>query len=117
MAALTAASWTLVITSQWISGQKKHVQGTLALAGTDTYPTAGVPLPAAGNFGFKRNMDGILIFGNDAKVSDYMTRYNKSAHKLLLYEEEAAAAGGPLLEADTAEVPGPRTYDFIAWGW
>lgn len=51
-----------------------------------------------------------------AGATEYLVRVNKSAHKLLLYEEEAAAAGGPLLECDTSEVPGQRSWDFYAIG-
>lgn len=47
----------------------------------------------------------------------YHARYDKTNHKLLLFEEEGTAAGGPLLECDTSEVPGPRTWNFEAIGW
>jgi hypothetical protein len=62
-------------------------------------------------------MDMLNIFGNNARTTDYVYRWNKSAQKLLLYEEEAAAAGGPLLECDVAEAPPARTLDFSAIGW
>ena len=120
MAALTAASWSLTVSEKRISGGKRHVYGTLALAGTDTYPDGGVPLPTKDKFGFVRQIDTLHLFGVDATAgttSDYMTRYDKTNHKLFLYEEEAVAAGGPLLECDTAEVPGARTYNFHAIGW
>jgi hypothetical protein len=120
MTALTAASWTVTITESWIAQKKRWVQGTLLLAGTDTYPDNGIPMPAIGVLGFVRNLDGITLFGVDAAagtVADYMPRYDKVNHKLFLFEEEATAAGGPLLEADTSEVPGARTYNYLAWGW
>jgi hypothetical protein len=120
MAALTAASWTVTRTDEWISGKKRWVQGTLLLAGTDTYPTGGIPLPTVGNLGFKRQMDGIQFFGVDATAggtAEYHTRLDKANHKLLLFSEEATAAGGPLLQALNTEVPGARTWDFLSWGW
>jgi hypothetical protein len=120
MAALTAASWTVTINGRSISNKLRTVWGTLLLAGTDTYPNGGIPLPVIGNLGFVRNMDGIIIFGVDptaGTVADYVYRYDATNHKLFLYEEEGVAAGGPLLEADTAEVPGVRTLDFQAFGW
>jgi hypothetical protein len=120
MAALTAASWTLTILNRYRTSNMKHVIGTLALAGTDTYPDGGIPLPTKDKFGFVRGVHSLTIFGVDATagtVSDYAARYDKTNHKLFLYEEEAAAAGGPLLECDTAEVPGARTYNFHATGW
>jgi hypothetical protein len=119
MAALTASSWTLTIDKQWIAGGRKHVTGTLQLPGTDTYPDNGIPLPSIDKFGFRSEMYSLNIVGvNQAAgtVADYVTRWDKANHKLFLYEEESVAAGGPLLECDTAEVPGPRTYDFIAIG-
>lgn len=119
MAALTAASWTLVLKKRYRKAGRKYAEGTLALAGTDTYPDNGIPLPAKEKFGFIREMQ-LDIVGVDATtgtVSQYFPLYDKANHKLFLYEEEATAAGGPLLECDTAEVPGPRTYDFVAWGW
>ena len=120
MAALTAASWTIVITDRKIEGARRTTYGTLAIPGTDTYPNDGIPLPDKGKFGFVRQFDGIVFFGVSpaaGTVAEYFTRYDKTNHKMFLYEEEAAAAGGPLLEADTGEVPGARTWDFVAWGW
>jgi hypothetical protein len=118
MAALTAASWTVVVQSQSIEGKRKRVVGTLALAGTDTYPTGGVPLPTKDKFGFKRLIDAVEILGHNAgATTSYVFMYDPTNYKLQIYEEEAAAAGGPLLECDGAEVPGPRTFNFVARGW
>lgn len=117
MAALTAASWTVVITDRKIQNGYKRIVGTLALAGVDTYPTGGVPMPTVGNLGFVRNCDRVELVGQPAATTQYMSRYDKTNHKMQLYEEETVAAGGPLLECDVAEVPGPRTFDFVAEGW
>src|SRR5262245_16683476 len=117
MAALTAASWTTTITERKHVGKEKMVRGTLALAGTDTYPTHGIPLPAISNFGFVRQINDLRIVGQATATTQYLYMYDKTNHKLQVYEEEAAAAGGPLLEADTMEVPGPRTLFFEALGW
>lgn len=120
MAALDADSWTVTITRQSIGSKVRTIWGTLLLAGTDTYPNGGIPLPPIGDFGFVRDMEGIVIYGVDATagtIADYVSKYESVNHKLFLFEEEATAAGGPLLEADTSEVPGARTYNFIAWGW
>lgn len=120
MAALTSASWTVAITDQWISHKKRYIQGTLLLAGTDTYPTGGIPMPTAAQLGFVRNVDRIDIFGVDATAggtAEYVTRWDKANNKLFLYSEEATAAGGPLLQALNTEVPGARTWNFLAMGW
>ena len=62
-------------------------------------------------------MASLELHGLNGLTTDYMTRYDPDNNKLLLYEEEATAAGGPLLEADTAEAPAARTYSFVATGW
>jgi hypothetical protein len=119
MAALTAASWTVVVTNRKLNANSRErvTEGTLALAGTDTYPTGGVPLPDKGKFGMVRELANLDLFGQAAATTQYLTKYDKTNYKMQFYEEEAAAAGGPLLEADTAEVPGARTYFFVATGW
>ena len=119
MAALTAASWTVTVTKRTLNAnsRERKTHGTIVLAGTDTYPTAGIPLPAKGLFGMVRELDQLTLVGQAGGTTQYLTNYDKSTNKLLVYEEEAAAAGGPLLEADTAEVPGPRTWQFVATGW
>lgn len=120
MAALTAASWTVTLVESCILGYRRKNTLQLALAGTDTYPDNGVPLPTVAQLGFVRNVSDLHVYGVDqtaGTVADYAYRYNKANHKLMFYEEEAAAAGGPLLECDTAEVPGPRTLEITAWGW
>lgn len=120
MAALTANSWTVTILERAIVGNRRKIVAQLALAGTDTYPDNGVPLPTFDKLGFVRNVDTIHVYGVDqtaGTVADYQYRYNKANHKMLMYEEEAAAAGGPLLECDTAEVPGARTLEVEMWGW
>lgn len=117
MAAFVAGDVVVVVTRQTRTGRLKKHQGTMTLGGGPTYNTAGIPLPPIGAFGFVMFMDNLQIVGNNAQTSDYLYRYNKAAHKLLCYEEEAAAAGGPLLECDTAEAPAARILDWTADGW
>jgi hypothetical protein len=118
MAALTAADITTVISDRRIVGKRKVVRGTIAFGdGALTYPTAGVPLPALSVFGFIRSMDRFEVFGVNERTSDYSVKYGPANRTLLMYEEEAAAAGGPLLECDTSEAPAARTYSFVAEGW
>jgi hypothetical protein len=118
MAAIAAANVTVVVTERWIAGKKKWARGTLAFGdGSLTYSTAGIPLPTYVSFGFVRNLDTLDFYGINERTTDYHLRYGPANHTLLLYEEEAAAAGGPLLEADTSEAPAARTYHWIASGW
>ena len=117
MAALVAADVTVAITDQWVAGGRKHVLGTITFGdGAKTYPTAGIPLPAIGVFGFPTACLMLSVFGVNELTTDYQVRYGPANHTLLLYEEEAVAAGGPLLEADTSEAPAARTYSFFAIG-
>lgn len=122
MAALTAASWTVTFKSNAIVGvpPRRQIVADLLLAGVDTYPDNGIPLPTIANLGFKRQVDSLVVSGVDATagtVSNYTYAYDPVNHKLFLYEEEAAAAGGPLLECDAAEVPGARTLRVEMTGW
>jgi len=120
MGALVASDITITILQQWISRGKRFVVGTLQIAATNTYTDNGITLPVIAKFGMWRQLDVLDIFGVDptrGTVADYHDRYDKTNHKLFLFEEEAAAAGGPLLECDTAEAPGLRIYDFLAVGW
>jgi len=117
MAALDSADVTIVVQDRWIADAKRHVRGTLAIAGVDTYPTGGIPLPVNSAFGFYRQMDVLQVTGSGGNTTEYVYGYDRVNRKLQLFEEEAAAAGGPLLEADTSEVPGARTVNFYAIGW
>lgn len=117
MAALDAADVTITVTERWIEGTKRHSRGTLAIGGTDTYPTGGIPLPALGKFGMYRSLDVLDVTGSAGNTDEYVYGYDKTNYKLQLFEEEGTAAGGPLLEADTSEVPGARTVFFHAIGW
>jgi hypothetical protein len=118
MAAIAAANIAVAVTRQIRMGTLKKHYGTITFGdGSLTYSTAGLPLPAIGSFGFVSFIESLKIFGNNALTSDYSYKYNKSAHKLLCYEEEAAAAGGPLLECDTGEAPAARVLNWEAEGW
>lgn len=117
MADLSAASWTVTVTERWIQDKKRYSRGTLAIAGTDDYVAGGVPLADKSKFGFVRQMDSLSLMAQSGGTTAYLALYDPTNHKVLFYEEEAAAAGGPLLEADGAEVIGPRTYHYVASGW
>ena len=118
MPALAASDVTVTVTEQWIEGIKRHTRGTLAFGdGALTYSTGGVPLPSFTAFGMTRSLDTLNVFGVNERTTDYHVQFGPANRTLLMYEEEAAAAGGPLLECDTAEAPAVRTYGFHAIGW
>lgn len=118
MAALTAADWTIAITEQHIHQKERVCRGTAVLAGVNTYPTAGIPMPTKDKFGMKINLDSLELFGNDGSpTTQFLTMFDKTNNKMQLFGDAAAAANQPLAEAGVAIVPGPRTYRFEARGW
>lgn len=120
MPALTAADVTVTVDRRDIArqGRMRESYGTLTFGdGALTYPTGGIPLPEIGKFGFKRRLQALQVLGVNERTTDYQVRYGPASRTLLLYEEEAAAAGGPLLECDVSEAPLARTYSFVARGF
>jgi hypothetical protein len=107
---------TCTVTERWMEGPKRYSRGTL-LTNNTTYAGGGLDLPAKEQFGFARQMDTLVLMGDDAGTATaYVTSWDKSAHKLQFFEEEAAAAGGPLLEKGAVAL-GNLTYQYIASGW
>lgn len=126
MAALDQADITVVVTERWIEGTKRHSRGTLTIAGTDTYPTGGIPLgtnktTAAQKFGMYRQLDVLDINGtNDATAAtEYTYMYNPVTFALALYvsHDTAGVTTLPQDEEDAAGVPGARTVRYHAVGW
>lgn len=131
MAALDGDDLVVDVVEVWISGVKRHARGTLDIVGTGTYTTGGLLLakvtpsvPAAKRFGMDRQLDVLIINGSQtdadpgtSSTTQYVYGYNAVTKALVVYEEEGTAAGGPLLQADTSEVPGPRRLNWYAIGW
>lgn len=120
MAALTAASWTVVKTHRRRGNRTKTFEGTMAIPGTDTYPTGGIPLPTAATFGFLRGLRNLILWGQTgALITKYSVVVDKVANKLQLYvsHDTAGVTTLPQDEEDAAGVPGPRTWNFRAEGF
>lgn len=129
MAALDGADLVVTVNERWIEGVKRHSRGTVDIVGTGTYTTGGIALvnsaiPAVKRFGMDRQLDVLIIQGSQvdsdpgtSSTTNYVYGYNPTLKTLAVYEEEGTAAGGPLLEADTSEAPGPRRLRFYAIGW
>ena len=45
MPALTKTDLTVTVTDRWITNRRRFARGTIAIAGVNTYPTGGIPLP------------------------------------------------------------------------
>lgn len=120
MAAITAGSMTVAITSRVRTGKRKMHRGTLTFGnGVDTYSLTGIPLPDKGKFGFSRVFEDLIVTGVGGGLTDYGYRFNKGIiNRLQLFgDRAAAAAGAPFAEATAAEAPSARTVTFIAYGW
>ena len=109
---------TITIDERWIEGRKKWTRGTL-LTNNTTYATGGLALPAKESFGFYRQMDSLVITGEDsASATGYMTSWDKSANKLMFYvSHDTALATALPMDEEGADALGTRTYTYIASGW
>lgn len=117
MAALTAASWTIVITDRVIHDKEKTVRGTMEIPGTDTYPTGGIPLPTKEKFGMYGDLQKFTMHAHDSQTTGFAASWDKTNNKLQLYGDRASAANDSLLEIPNTDVPGPRVWRFEAQGW
>lgn len=117
MAAWDADSWTVTIGDRWIEGKKKHVRATLAIgAGSDTYPTGGIPLPTYSNLGMKRNVDYIELI-EPVAGNGFVYKYDLSAHTLLAYYGDySEATDGALVEVANTDSTEP-TVEVVVVGW
>jgi hypothetical protein len=107
---------SITVTERWQSDNKRYSRGQIATNNT-TYATGGLALPAKGQFGFQRQMDSLMITGESpGPTTQYLVTWDKTNNKLQFFEEEATAAGGPLLE-EGAVALGTRLYDYVASGW
>ena len=114
MAAWDADSWTVVLDKARIDNKKRFVEANLSIAaGTDTYPTGGIPLPTYSALGMKRNLDYILLV-EPVAGNGFVYKYDLSAHTLLAYEQNAVA--GPLVEVADTDSTEP-TIEIVAVGW
>lgn len=99
--------------------KKRRVQLSVAFGnGALTYPTGGVPMPAFGIFGMKRNLDYINII--DATGSGFEYRYDKTNNKIKMYNENENATylqRQQLSEIQSTVAPAAVTLQCEAVGW
>jgi hypothetical protein len=118
--ALSATDLTVTVTERTIQCKLRMCGGTIAIAGTNTYPTGGVPLPTYPSFGMVRNLDQLIITGQDGALTDgSVWSFDKANNKLqcLAQTPPSASANIKLVELVNTDVPGPRTLRFVAQGW
>lgn len=114
----------VTILNKWTEGTIRHVIGTVTM--DSSYVTAGngtlQNIKLLNQLGFVREIHSFQVTGSagGADTEAYVYGLNPAstyAMRVLVYEEEGAAAGGPLLEAPTgALVPNP-VATFYATGW
>lgn len=110
MADLAAADVTITIEQRNIEGMKKRNRVKITFGdGALTYPTGGVPLPAAGKFGMYRNLDYLILFDPD-DGQGIMWKYDKENNKLRAYIPalDVGAAGAATVDDfpfDTTDEP------------
>ena len=118
MAALTAADWTITQDAgspriQPGTPAKRVATGKMALPGTSTYPTQGVPLPTAAALGFVREMTSLQIVGVDSHpTTNFTPSVDLVTGTLQLFDGAATPA-----EMSNATAPGPIAWHFRAEGW
>lgn len=107
MADLTAAdvTVTVAIRDRGTAGKKHRIQGSIAFGdGAKTYPSGGIPMPAFGNFGMKRNLD-TLVF-HDVSADGLTWKYDKTNNKLRAYWPTGGASGPTAAETNPVGATG-----------
>jgi len=100
MADIAASDFTVTVQERRREG-KKHVNKVKLVFGNDTltYPAGGIPLPAYGALGLRRNVEYIRITdANDAL--GHIWKYDQESHKLRCYVQGVlvGAAGAATLD-------------------
>lgn len=106
------------VQERWQYGTKRYSRGEIATNNT-TYATGGLALPAKESFGFQRQMDSLVIMGEDtASATGYVYGWDKSANKLMFYVSHDTAGVTALpMDEEGADATGTRTLSYIACGW
>lgn len=108
MTALAAADVTVSCTARnrdIVPAGPKQVNLVDISFGDDTltYPTGGVPMPAIGNFGYKKAIEFCAI---EQPANGYFYKYDRTNHKMMVYTQgvrtgssvAADATSGALVE-------------------
>src|SRR5258705_12800807 len=107
MAALTASDLTIVVTERWIENKKRVSRGTITMPATLTYTVGGIPLngptaaltpPAVKRLGMDRQLDVLIINGDNvgpvlgtATLASYDYKYNTVNKSITLYGTSGTA--------------------------
>lgn len=104
MAGNTATNFTVTVSKEEIVA--KHRRNTCILTlGTegDTYVSGGIPLPTYTNWGLRRNIDHLTVFGQPQ--DGFLWKYSASAHTMVGYRAPCGTVSvGTDVDAATAFV-------------
>lgn len=86
----------ITYSGDWLSSQGNRTRTSVVIAFDASYPTGGEPLTRA-QLGLSQ-VDDVII----PPKGGFIFEYDYTNQKVLVYVEEAVAAGGPLLEVANA---------------
>ena len=117
--ALTATDWTVTIETQSIQDKRRVNHCKLVLPTDETYPSDGIPLPANGKLGMRRNLSHIVI--SDADHQNHIARYDKDNGTIRLHKlSTSSIVAQDLVELATTATVGSTVLGTIyidAFGW
>ena len=89
MTAIASTDVTITLAAQNVDvfpGQKRVSLPTIAFGnGTLTYPTGGVPLPAIGKFGMKRELQRLFL--QQPSANGFFYKYDAANHKIKIFTQ------------------------------
>jgi len=81
-----------------ISAVKEISLATITFGnGTLTYPTGGVPLPAIGQFGFKKAIDAVFVA--QPPGNGFVYKYDQANHKMKIFTQGAVTGSTAAADA------------------
>lgn len=108
------ATYAISDTRVTIEGKNRRIRATLTASGT--YTTGGDDLPAFSSWGFKRNIDYVIII--DAVNADGIVyKYDRANHEILAYWDKATAANSALGEVTNGTSLAGKVLVVEAVGW
>lgn len=120
MTAIASTDVTITLAAQNVDvmpGMKTVCLPTIAFGnGTLTYPTGGVPLPAIGKFGMKRELQRLLL--QQPSANGFVYKYDSANHKIKIFTQgvttgstaATTSASGALIENSAGAESAARLY-------
>lgn len=115
MAALTGASWTVTAVQRFRETQYRRVATMTLPAGSDTYPSGGIPWPSAQAFGFRsvlRSLVPLTPMSSPTDGDDVIVNMDQAARTVRMFR----IAAGAWDELATSAAPAAAAVQVEAWG-